>query len=154
MRFMLEWFSESINIRLPQCSRASFLSFDVRFTIPSKRDKSLHIMSFSFFSFEINYIWIKCLNKYVASFHIHVHVTNTVNFCICVCDPVFHMHDCANMKAELVFGSCSTSSYRCMLKLLQGRRQRESVKRHHRFWVRYTFEEQQRLQHSQYQIIL
>ena len=41
-----------------------------------------------------------------------------------------------------------------MLELSRRRRQRGSVKRRHRLCVRYIFEEQQRLQHSQYQIIL
>ena len=40
-----------------------------------------------------------------------------------------------------------------MFELLRRRRQRGIVKRHHQFWVRHIFEEQERLQHNQYQIM-
>ena len=61
------------------------------------------ILSVSFFLFEINYIWIQLLNKYMTSSHIHVTtcgyfcdglIANTVTYCSSVCDSVFHMHDC------------------------------------------------------------
>ena len=58
-------------------SQASFLSFNVRFTIPSKQDKLFHIISF-FFSFEINFVWIQRLNKYVITFY--GLIANTVTF--------------------------------------------------------------------------
>ena len=66
-------------------------------------------------------------------------------------NPNFKNTSCLKSLCPVSFSRPATAL--CM-EFLRRRRQRGSLKRRHRFWVQYIFEEQQRLQHSQYQIIL
>ena len=118
---MLEWFSGEV---------FSLFMWDSLFLV---NEISHSMLSLSFFKFEINDIWIQFLNNYMTYFHIHVTtsqtvyvgtVASTVTFGVCVCDPVFHMHDWvmqlvlvtsdekgAKIKAHLIF--CVVFNFLC-----------------------------------------